>query len=206
MCRPGERGICARIITTAWLSACLLLSACIETRPPQAPVSAPVLWESRLPVLQKSGTWSFDGRVAASLGGQGWQAGLTWAQQGNSADLHLSGPLGLGASELRLTPEGLSVDGAPPRTDAAQILQERLGVDLPLASLRYWILGVPDPDAPSTVTRNAMDRVQQLQQGGWTIDIGRYLPVDGDWLPGQLTVQRDQVRVRIAVDHWNFPK
>jgi outer membrane lipoprotein LolB len=202
---PGDGGICIRVGNAAWLTACLCLSACIATRPPQVSATAPVVWDSRLPVLQQSETWSLDGRVAASIGKQGWQAGLAWSQQGNITDLHFSGPLGLGASELRLTPEGLSVDGAPPRTDAAQILQERLGVDLPLASLRYWILGVPDPDEPSTVTRNAMDRAQQLQQEGWTIDIGRYVPVGGDWLPGQLTVQRDQVRVRIAVDHWNYP-
>jgi outer membrane lipoprotein LolB len=206
MSRPGDGGICTRLGKTAWLFACLCVSGCVVTRPPQAPVAAPVVWEMRFPVLQRAETWSLDGRVAASIGKQGWQAALAWTQQGSSADLHLSGPLGLGASELRLTPEGLSVDGAPPRADAAQILQERLGLDLPLASLRYWILGVPDPDEPSNVTRNAMDRAQQLQQGGWTIDIGRYLPVGGDWLPGQLTVQRDQVRVRIAVDHWDFAR
>jgi len=50
-------------------------------------------------------------------------------------------------------------------TDAAQILQERLGVDLPLASLRYWILGVPDPDEPSTVSRNAM--TGRAAAAGW---------------------------------------
>jgi outer membrane lipoprotein LolB len=190
----------------AWLCACLCVAGCISTRPQPAPVALPTVWEMRMPALQRAASWSLEGRVAASVGKQGWQADLTWAQDGRVSQLHLAGPLGIGASELRLAPEGLSISGAPPGTDARQILQERLGMDLPLESLRYWILGVPDPDAPSTVTRNAMDRAQQLDQAGWSVGFGRYLPVAGDWLPAQLTLARDPVRVRIAVDHWNFPR
>jgi outer membrane lipoprotein LolB len=205
MGHPDERRRGIDLLKIAWLPACLCLSACVTTRAPP-PVMAPVAWELRLPALQQTSEWTLDGRAAASVGKQGWQASLAWKQQGATTELHLTGPLGLGASVLKLTPEGLSIDGAPPRDDARQILQERLGVDLPLESLRFWLLGVPDPSEASTITRNAHDRAQQLIQSGWTVDIGRYLAVGADWLPGQLTVQRDQVRLRIAVDHWDVPR
>lgn len=205
MGRPDDRHRRMDLLKTLWLPVCLWLSACVATRaPPQ--VLAPVAWELRLPALQQAGEWALDGRAAASIGKQGWQASLAWKQQGSTAELHLTGPLGLGASIVRLTPAGISIDGAPPGDDARQILQQRLGVDLPLKSLRFWLLGVPDPREASTITRNTEDRAQQLVQSGWTVDIGRYLPVGGDWLPGQLTIQRDEVRVRIAVDHWDFPR
>jgi outer membrane lipoprotein LolB len=188
-----------------WLPVCLCVSACVATRAPP-PVMAPVSWELRLPALQQAETWALDGRAAASIGAQGWQASLAWRQQGSTSELHLSGPLGLGASIVKLAPDGLSIDGAPPRDDARQILRDRLGVDLPLESLRFWLLGVPDPAQASTITRNAEDRAQQLVQSGWTVDIGRYLPVAGDQLPAQLAIQRDAVRVRIVVDRWEFPR
>ncbi|MFI4891367.1 MAG: lipoprotein insertase outer membrane protein LolB [Steroidobacterales bacterium] len=188
------------------LHACLLLGACAAMRPPAAPAVAPAAWDLRMSALQQAVQWGLDGRAAASAGKQGWQASITWRQQGSSTELHLAGPLGVGASVLRLTPEGLSVDGAQPRSDVMETLRERLGIDLPLASLRYWLLGVPDPGTDCTLTRNAQDRPRQLIQSGWTIDVDRYVPVDGDWLPGQLAVQREGVRVRIAVDHWDFPR
>lgn len=203
MGRPDDRRRRIDLLRGAWLPVCLCISACVATRAPP-PAMAPVGWELRLPVLQQAAEWALDGRAAASVGKQGWQASLAWKQQGIISEVHLTGPLGLGASALRLTAEGLSIDGAPPRDDARQILQERLGVDLPLESLRFWLLGVPDPSMTSTITRNAQDRAQQLIQSGWAINIDRYLPVSGDWLPGQLTVQRDEVRLRIAVDHWDF--
>jgi outer membrane lipoprotein LolB len=188
------------------LQASVLLGACAATRPPAVSAMAPLAWDLRMPALQQAVQWSLDGRAAASAGKQGWQASIVWRQQGSNTELHLAGPLGIGASVLRLTPDGLSVDGAPPRSDVIEALRDRLGVELPLASLRYWLLGVPDPGNESTITRNAQDRAQQLLQSGWTIDVDRYVPVDGDWLPGQLAVQREGIRVRIAVDHWDFPR
>jgi outer membrane lipoprotein LolB len=193
-----------RWLRVVLLHACLVLSACVTTRTPP-PAMVPLAWDLRLPALQQAGHWSLDGRAAASAGRQGWQASVAWRQTSSITEVHLAGPLGVGASVLRLTPDGLSVDGAPPRSDVMQALRERLGVDLPLASLRYWLLGVPDPGADYLVTRNAQDRAQQLVQDGWTIDVSRYVPVAGDWLPAQLELHREAVRVRIAVDHWDFP-
>jgi outer membrane lipoprotein LolB len=202
MLRSAAPWLRVALLQAGWLP--LLLGACAGLRPP-APATALVAWDQRLPALQRASEWSLQGRAAASAGTQGWQASLTWRQAGSSSELHLAGPLGVGASVLRLTPDGLSIDGASAGSDAERLLQDRLGMDLPLASLRYWILGVPDPGSACEITRNAQDRAQRLVQSGWTIDIGRYLPVGRDWLPGQLTVARDAVRLRIAVDHWEFP-
>jgi len=46
--------------------------------------------------------------------------------------------------------------------------------------------------------------VQHLEQAGWRIDIDRYLPNTGDWLPGHLTLNHGDVRVRIVVDRWDL--
>ena len=204
MVRSGPRRH-HQLLKAASLAAGLCLGACVMTRPP-APVTIPVGWEMRMPALQQAGRWALDGRAGASIGKQGWQASLAWSQQGSTSELRLTGPLGIGASLVRLSPDGLSIDGATASDGAAGILHDRLGVDLPLGSLRFWLLGVPDPGETSTVTRNAHERAQQLIQSGWTVDINRYMPVQGDWLPAQLTVQRDDVRLRIAIDQWDFPR
>ena len=82
-------------------------------------------------------------------------------------------------------------------------LQERLGFELPLDNLRYWLLGVPDPGSAFDLTRNGQDRAAQLTQAGWTLTYDKYMAVSGDWLPARMVLVRDAVRVRIAVDHWD---
>lgn len=182
-------------LVVTWLAACASLR--------QAPVvSHAAPWDERLPTLQQAAHWSLEGRAAATAGQQGWQASLDWRQAGDVSELRLAGPLGVGAALLRLSPSGLSVDGGSPQDDVAGALAARLGFNVPIASLRYWILGVPDPGAPYTVTRNGEDRAQQLAQSGWTIDIPRYMAVAGDWLPALLAVHREDVRVRIVVERW----
>jgi outer membrane lipoprotein LolB len=182
----------------ALLACCAALAACVTTRPALAP--AP--WEQRLAELRHADAWQLDGRTAVAVGTQGWQASLNWRQRGAATELHLAGPLGVGALVLKATPEGLSLNGAPPSDAVLAQLQDRLGFELPLDELRYWLLGIPDPGAAFVMARNAQDRAQQLQQAGWTVDYDRYLPVNGDLLPARVVLSREGVRVRIAVDHW----
>jgi outer membrane lipoprotein LolB len=183
-----------------------VLAACVTTRRAPAPASTAVGWEQRVGDLQRLGAWQLDGRAAVAVGTQGWQATLNWRQQADSAEVHLSGPFGIGALVLKRTPQGLSLNGAPPSDTVLAQLQERLGFELPIDHLRFWLLGVPDPSAAFELKRNDQDRASQLTQSDWSIDYDRYLPVDGDWLPAHLVLSREGVRVRIAVDHWNLQR
>ena len=63
---------------------------------------------------------------------------------------------------------------------------------------------VPNPNQPFEFTANALDRAAQISQDGWVIDYGDYTGNGADLLPKRFTLHRDQVRVRVAVDHWNL--
>jgi len=184
------------------LLCCSVLAACATTRRVPAPPAAG--WEQRAAELQRLNSWHLDGRAAVAVGTQGWQATLNWQQRGESTEVHLSGPLGVGALMLKRTPEGLSLNGAPPSDAVLAQLQERLGFTLPIDQLRFWLLGVPDPGAAFDLKRNDQDRASQLIQGDWTIDYDRYMPVDGDVLPAHLVLNREGARVRIVADHWQL--
>jgi outer membrane lipoprotein LolB len=156
--------------------------------------------------LQAATAWRLDGRAAVAFHEQGWQASLNWQQRDGSNEVHLSGPFGAGALVLKRSADGLSLNGAPPSDAMMEQLQERLGFELPLDHLRYWLLGVPDPGADFEVKRNAQDRAAQLAQAEWNIDYDRYMPVAGDVLPAHLVLRHEGVRVRIAVDHWEWQR
>src|SRR3984957_19933179 len=181
------------------LSCSAVLTACVTTRAPGPPAAG---WEQRVIELQSLSSWQLDGRAAVAVGTQGWQATLNWQERGESAEVHLSGPFGVGALVLRRTREGLSLNGGPPSDAVLAQLQEKLGFELPLDHLRFWLLGVPDPGAAFEVMRNEQDRASHLTQADWSIDYDRYTPVDGDLLPAHLVLTREGVRVRVAVDRW----
>ena len=194
------------------LTYCVALAACVTTRP----VPAPASWEQRLGSLQHLSAWQLDGRAAVALsqpasagspgGTQGWQAALSWREKNAAAEVHLSGPLGIGAVVLTQTSQGVSLNGAAPSEAVMAQIQDRLGFTPPLDSLRFWLLGVPDPGDAFELTRNPSDRALKLTQSGWTIDYDRYLPVNGDVLPAHVVLSREGIRVRIAVDHWSLAR
>jgi outer membrane lipoprotein LolB len=172
-----------RVLT---VMACCALAACATTRTVPPPS---INWDQRVGTLQKAGAWQLDGRAAVALGTQGWQATLNWREANDTAEVHLSGPFGIGALELKQTPAGLSLNGAPPSEAVLAQVQDKLGFDLPIDDLHYWLLGVPNPAS---------------SQGGWTVVYDRYSPVAGDVLPTRLVLSRGDVRVRIVIDHWNW--
>lgn len=189
-----------RVLT---VMACCALAACAATRSvPPPPPSAN--WEQRVSTLQKAGAWQLDGRAAVAVGTQGWQATLNWRESDDAAEVHLSGPLGIGALVLKQTPAGLSFNGAPPSEAVLAQVQDKLGFDLPIDDLHFWLLGVPNPASSFDLSRNDQDRAKSLSQGGWTVAYDRYAPVAGDVLPTRLVLSRGDVRVRIVIDHWNW--
>ena len=169
-----------------------------------------VSWSVRRPELQTLGRFGLNGRVAVAVGNQGFNAGLRWMQSAAVTNLTLTGPLGAGGVEVTadegelsvVTSNGKRLGNAAARTQ----LEDKLGFEPPLASLRYWVLGVPDPDPskPASVQLDSQQRVTQLTQDGWQIDYTGYMPVGAEWLPRLLTLRRQDVRVRMVVDGWQL--
>jgi outer membrane lipoprotein LolB len=182
----------------------LLVAGCATTSR-RAPPPASEAWDLRVSELQAATTWQLDGRAAVAVGTQGWQATLNWRQRADSTEVHLSGPFGVGSLALKRSADGLSLNGAPPSDAVLAQLQAKLGFELPLDHLRFWLLGVPDPSAAFELERNDQDRAAHLLQGDWSIDFDRYEPVAADVLPAHMVLQREGVRVRIAVDRWTWP-
>ena len=193
-----------RLILLVASAAVLAGCAALRPRGPQLPAAA-VSWDERRTDLGRATRWDLDGRAAVALGQQGWQATLNWRQTGADSELHLAGPLGIGALTIRVTPAGLSLNGAPPSDAVVAQLQDRLGFELPLDNLRYWLLGIPDPNTPFELTRNTQDRAAHLSQAGWNIEYDDYMAGDGGLLPKRLVLTHAQARVRIAVDRWEAP-
>src|SRR5580658_3013567 len=123
----------------SWLPLLACVSLLVGCKTTQLQPTVPLVpWDERVTALEHARTWELDGRAAAALGQQGWQASLDWRQKGSVSELHLAGPLGVGALALTMSPEGLSLNGAPPTPAVTAQLEARLGFELPLENLRFW--------------------------------------------------------------------
>ena len=185
----------------------VMLASCRTVPTVQQPVPAGAAWEVRRPELQARDKFELKGRVAVATGSEGFNARLRWTQNGRQTRMSLDGPLGAGGVQVSSDGSDLSIvtsRGQRLDSDAARAeLANRLGFDPPLESLRYWILGVPEPGHPAQETVDSQQRLSALEQDGWQIQYTDYLSVGGEWLPSKLTLQRQGVRVRVVVDGWS---
>ena len=120
----------------------------------------------------------------------------------------MAGPLGIGT--VRIEGEGDTVrltdkDGTETRLENAEAdLFWRYGWTIPVTSLRYWALGIPDPAVAAETEVDAEGRLTRLEQGDWSVSISRYAEGGGQPMPRILTATNPDTRVRMVIDRWSF--
>ena len=110
-------------------------------------------WERRATVLGQLDEFDFRGRIAVDAGDDGFNGKLRWHQDQSAFSATVSGPLGVGTVRIEGDDERVEVtDGAGVTTapeDAEPDLYYRYGWTIPVESLPYWALGIPDPPLPA---------------------------------------------------------
>ena len=165
-------------------------------------------WETRKAILGDADEWEFSGRIGVSAGNDGFNGKLWWRQDGIVFRARISGPLGVGTifingvrSELTLTDR----DGVVTELGDAEVeLRERYGWTIPVTSLRYWALGIPDPASPSEDSFNESGQLSGLTQRNWQVTIAQYSEGGGQAMPRRLTAVNEDIKVRLVIDNWTF--
>jgi outer membrane lipoprotein LolB len=195
------------ISRAVWLGLCLALSACATTRPS---VDLPPLttWELRQSVLAASTDWAFRGRIAVKAGDEGFNGKFNWSQTGERFYATVSGPLGIGTVAIEGSGNAIIVtdkDGVTtPLIDPETELYDRYGWTIPVTSLRYWALGIPDPRGVAITDVDAAGKLLKLEQSNWKVSISEYKESAGQQMPRKLTATNPDTRVRMFIDKWMF--
>ena len=190
-----------------WISAAaLLISGCAT----QQSIELPDIrdWDTRAAVLGGLDDWEFSGRVGVSTESDGFDAKLRWVQRGETFQATVSGKLGIGA--IRIEGDRRAVlltdkDGIETALqDAERELKTRYGWTIPVESLRFWALGIPDPSVPAATTFNSDGQIETLAQRGWLVTISRYRDGGGQSMPNRLSAVNPDTKVRLVIDRWIF--
>ena len=194
------------MIRGAAACAVLLLAGGCATLPP--PVDAGS-WTERRAELQALQSWALDGRVAVATAAEGFSGGLAWRQDGALAEINLRGPLGGTALSIRLDGTQMTVtdgDGASIAGEAARAyVVSEMGAALPVAELRYWLVGVPAPGLPHQEILGGDGRLAGLEQAGWQLRYSRYEAVGRLALPARMEIKSETARLRLVVSSWQLP-
>lgn len=190
----------------ARLAACAaaLLAAGCATLPPPAADDA----TARRRALQALDGWSLTGRVAIAAGAEGFSGALRWRQDGPRAQIELRAPLGARALSILADGDSLSVTDAEgvvrDGEEARRIADGYLGTPLPIAQLRYWLVGTPAPGSPYREAQGADRRLASLEQAGWRVTYARYAAAGAQWLPVRMELTAGDVRLRLSVSDWEL--
>ena len=190
----------------ALLTFILLIAGCAAPMP-VPPADPETTWQSRQQDLATVNDWRLNGRLAITRGSEAWHLKVNWRQKPEGYEIFLSGPFGAGV-KLVGNPQGVVLHDSEQHAYSAEepelLLYTHTGVFMPVTGLRYWILGLPDPDKKHTnQTRlDAYGRLAELQQRDWTVRFRDYVAVEQYQLPERLFIQSEDIEVRLVVDDW----
>ncbi len=201
---PKNKKSSFRLLLPAFLV--LAISGCAV----QGGVALPDLsdWETRTRVLAGLDDWEFNGRIGVSASGEGFNGKLRYYQDDDDFRATVSGPLGFGSIQIQGDRQQVTVidkDGEEwMLTDPEVDLLVMYGWTIPVASLRYWALGIPDPGELAFTDFDDEGRLTSLEQGNWHVKFVKYRQGGGQSMPRLLTAISGDNKVRLVIDNWTF--
>lgn len=160
--------------------------------------------------IEKIDSWILYGRLVLRSEKGGGSTVFYWSQDRDDYLMRFILPLGQGSHVLRGTKDqGVTLMTADSQMFSADnvndLLSQSLGWHIPLASFRYWVRGIPDPNI-LTITKqlDAQGRITTIQQGDWNVSIKRYKTVNDIYLPEKIFIEGNQLVLKLVVRRWDI--
>ncbi len=126
-----------------------------------------------------------------------------WKHTANRDVVELFGTFHLASATLTIMPHKATLvtsDGKHYVAHSAQALvREHFGWYVPIHALPFWMQGKADPKAPISHLNRQNGNLWSLTQWGWGLHWRRYHRVDGEMLPGLVTLQKGKWEIRMSV-------
>lgn len=203
-----------RALALSLLMALLTLAGCtriqLQPLPEGMTDQPPANWEERTRKVSGFNNWVLSGKMAIKQPSESATALINrWEQHGDSYQLSLSSSfLGMGSTRLQGTPGfmelTLSNGDVYRSSDPADLVQAATGWHLPIASLAWWLRGLPAPDGKFRLLFNQSQQLAIVEQNGWEIRYDRWRTFVDELpeLPARITALKDNKRVRIVIAEW----
>ncbi|HBV39793.1 MAG TPA: lipoprotein localization factor LolB [Erwinia sp.] len=190
--------------------ASVLLAACSVNKPqgPGQSVTSPQ-WQQHQQAVEKITQYQTRGAFAYLSDKQKVYARFNWQQTApDRYRLLLTNPLG--STELQLDAQGdvvQLVDNKGKRytsNDAEKMISQLTGMDIPLNSLRQWMMGLPGESTDYKLDDQYRLREVNYSRDGqqWTVTYQAYDNKQQPALPVNMELHEGDQRIKLKMDGW----
>jgi len=164
--------------------------------------------------LSSLSDWQMKGRMVVVNGAELWAMSVDWEQHDDQYVIFLSGPFGSGKIQLAGSANGVLLKDSDNQifyaTTPEELLLEHTGIAMPLTSLRFWMIGLLQPNTNAVnIKFDEYGRLESLTREQWDVDFKRYTKNKNAVveLPDKIFIhQGDDVKVRVVVGEWLIDK
>ena len=128
-----------------------------------------------------------------------------WRQRGQSYQLRLFGPLGMGSIKISGGPNLVRIQTGDQDISSDQplsLLYRMTGIEIPLNSMPMWLTGKPASRSPSNISLDDKGRIQSFFERQWLLNYSDYREVDGRQVPTAVAAYKDGINLRMLVHTW----
>lgn len=190
--------------------ASMLLAACSVNKPqgPGQSVTSPQ-WQQHQNAVEKITQYQTRGAFAYLSDKQKVYARFNWQQTApDRYRLLLTNPLG--STELQLDAQGSVVqlvDNKGKRytsNDAEKMISQLTGMDIPLTSLRQWMMGLPGDASDFALDDQYRLREVNYSRNGqqWKVTYQGYDTKQQPALPSNMELREGDQRIKLKMDGW----
>ncbi len=174
-------------------------------------MDAPVIseWDARKAVLESLSEWEFTGSINVRDADEAHSSRIRWRQNNELYRINLWGTFNIGATEVNGKPGEVRIDQEgeePIITDTPeQLLYDRIGYELPVTELNFWIKGIPAPGPSQELSFADNQQLLSFVQAGWRVDYLGYTNFGQQTLPTRIRVQKPPLRLDLIRLNWTLP-
>jgi len=148
--------------------------------------------------------WQVKAKVGSNQGASGGRA--TWQQRDERFDVRISGPLGIGAVEMRGTANQVEVENRKETivsNDPEMTMRELLGWSLPTRNAQHWLIGMPGPEKAARAWYGPNGLLVKLEQGDWLIEYPEYQRHGQMQLPRKILLTNGGLKLQLVLAGWS---
>ncbi|MFZ7173864.1 lipoprotein insertase outer membrane protein LolB [[Pasteurella] aerogenes] len=168
-------------------------------------------WQQHLQQLKQIKSYSSAGQLGYISSKERFSARFNWQYRNTqSYTLLLSSTITSSTLTFDMRPYGLTISdnkgNQRSAADAKLLLQEIIGMDIPLEHFSTWLKGQPNEQADYNVGSNHLlaSFSYPVDGANWTADYLNYQAVGNRMMPRDILLKNSDQTLKIRIDHWTF--
>ena len=175
-----KRLLSMRQVTPVFLVVCIFsLSACVSVTPTIPVTDTDQAWKTHSNSLYQQQQWLAHLTLIGVNQQQKFKVRAIWQQQDDHYTIKLRDFIGRTVAVIEGSPEGVQAKTSKGQSytgnTAEELIVELFDMQIPVAGMRYWLLGVPKPNVElDRLELNQVGVADLLGQEGWLMSYADY--------------------------------